>query len=485
MKVMLLGMSHRTASVEVRERFAVAQAGPLLRKLVDRPEIEEAVLLSTCNRVEVIVTTASPDAARHALFDFFTRDLAEERVPRDLALGPLTYVRHDRAAVEHVFRVASAIDSMVVGEPQILGQVKDAYREASEAGACGPVLSRLFQRAFATAKRVKNETGIAQRPISVARIAVDLARQIFERLDDKTALMIGAGDMIEAAFVALGDHGLGRRRIVNRTLARASALAQRFGATAHGLAELDELLADSDVVLSCIGGDGPSCIGGDGPLLTRERVERSLARRRGRPLFLIDIGVPRNIDPAVHELDAAFLYDLDDLQQVAASNEQERRRESERAERIVSEEFQHFDGWLQALHAVPTIRHLRHRAEAIRRSELQRFAGRLGLDDAQLEGVEHLTRSIVNKLLHAPISRLRDQADREAGLVRLEEARTLFALDDADAPGAHLDGDLELFAGLAAGAESDPDDAAEAPAPAPEPEDAEATGETEERGGEA
>jgi glutamyl-tRNA reductase len=485
MKVMLLGMSHRTASVEVRERFAVTQAGPLLRKLVDRPEIEEAVLLSTCNRVEAIVTTTSPDAARHALFDFFARDLAGEVAARDLVLGPLTYVRHDRAAVEHVFRVASAIDSMVVGEPQILGQVKDAYREASEAGACGPVLSRLFQRAFATAKRVKNETGIAQRPISVARIAVDLARQIFERLDDKSALMIGAGDMIEAAFVALGDQGLGRRRVVNRTLARAEALAQRFGATAHGLPELDELLSDSDVVLSCIGGDGP--------LLTRERVERSLARRPGRPLFLIDIGVPRNVDPGVHDLDAAFLYDLDDLQQVAASNEQERRRESERAERIVSEEYQHFDGWLQALHAVPTIRHLRHRAEAIRRSELQRFAGRLGLDDGQLEAVEHLTRSIVNKLLHAPISRLRDQADREAGLVRLEEARTLFALDDADAPGAHLDGDLDLLAGLAtaaAAAGSDPEHVAELPTePEPErpdePEAIDQTKEADERGGEA
>lgn len=470
-KVMLLGMSHRTASVEVRERFAVSAAGSLLRKLVDRPEIEEAVLLSTCNRVEAIVTTTSPDAARHALFDFFARDLAGEGVASDLALAPLTYVRHDRAAVEHVFRVASAIDSMVVGEPQILGQVKDAYREASEAGACGPVLSRLFQRAFATAKRVKNETGIAQRPISVARIAVDLARQIFERLDDKSALMIGAGDMIEAAFVALGDQGLGRRRIVNRTLARAEALAERFGASAHGLPELDELLSDSDVVLSCIGGEGP--------LLTRERVERSLARRPGRPLFLIDIGVPRNVDPAVHELDAAFLYDLDDLQQVATSNEQERRRESERAERIVSEEFQQFDGWLQALHAVPTIRHLRHRAEAIRQSELQRFAGRLGLDDAQLVGVEHLTRSIVNKLLHAPISRLRDQADREAGLVRLEEARTLFALDDAGAPGAHLDGDLDLLAGLSASAESEPGDDADAPGPGPED-----TEETNERGGE-
>lgn len=438
-KVMLIGMSHRTAPVDVRERFAVTRAGPLLRKLVDRPEIEEAVLLSTCNRVEVIVTTRNTDAAEHALFDFFARDLGEERMPRGLALSRVTYVRHGRDAVEHVFRVAAAIDSMVVGEPQILGQVKDAYREASEVRACGAVLSRLFQRAFATAKRVKNETGIARRPVSVARVAVDLARQIFERLDDKKALMIGAGDMIEAALVALADEGLDTRRIANRTAAHAQALAVRFGGTAHGLEELDDLLIDSDIVLSCVGGIDP--------ILTRERVARSLGRRRGRPLFLIDVGVPRNIDPAVHELDAAFLYDLDDLQDVAASNEQERRRESERAERIVFEEYQRFEGWLQALQAVPTIRHLKHRAEVIRRMEIERFAGRLGLDTLQVEGVEHLTRSIVNKLMHAPISRLRDQDDREAGLARLEEARLLFALDDPSAPGAHLDVDFEFVAG--------------------------------------
>jgi glutamyl-tRNA reductase len=431
MKIMLLGMNHRTAPVDVRERFAVSATGPLLRKLIDRPEIGEAVLLSTCNRVEAIVTTSNPDVAQHTLIDFFLRDLADDRVPGGLSLSEMTYVRHGREAVEHVFRVASAIDSMVVGEPQILGQVKDAYREASEAGACGAVLSRLFQRAFATAKRVKNETGIAQRPVSVARVAVDLARQIFERLDDKTALMIGAGDMIEAALVALDDQGLGTRRVANRTAAHAKSLARRFDGTAHGLDEVDALLAESDVVLTCVGGDEP--------ILTRARVERGLAHRRGRPLFLIDIGVPRNIDPAVHEIDAAFLYDLDDLQEVAAANEQERSRESERAERIVSEEREHFEGWLVALQAVPTIRDLKRRAEAIRIAEVERFARRLGLDEAQLDGVEHLTRSIVNKLMHAPISQLRDETDREAGLVRLEEARSLFALDDANAPGAHAD----------------------------------------------
>jgi glutamyl-tRNA reductase len=443
MKVLLLGMNHRSAPIEVRERFAVAQTGPMLRKLIDRPEIQEAVLLSTCNRVEVVVTTDNSDAAQHVLLDFFARDLAEGELLSGISLTDVTYLRHGRDAVEHVFRVASAIDSMVVGEPQILGQVKDAYRDATDVDACGPVLSRLYQRAFATAKRVKNETGIAERPISVARVAVDLAKQIFESLESKSAMLLGAGDMIEASLVALDDHGLGERRIVNRTSAHAETLAEQFGGTAHGLGEIDELLPLSDVVLSCVAGEYP--------ILTRERVEASLAKRGGRPLFLIDIGVPRNIDPGVHEIDSAYLYDLDDLQDVAAANEEERRRESERAERIILEEREHFDGWLVTLQAVPTIRDLRSRAEEIRQAELERYAGRLGLDAEQSEAVEKLTRGIVNKIMHAPISRLRDETDREIGLARLEEARSLFALDESDAdvsiaqgrPGDHAGDDVE------------------------------------------
>jgi glutamyl-tRNA reductase len=433
-KVVVFGMNHRTAPIEVRERFAVADVGPVLRKLVDRPEIGEAVLLSTCNRVELVATTENPDGAQHVLLDFFARELAGGEQLVRTPLREMTYLRQGREAVEHVFRVASAVDSMVVGEPQILGQVKDAYRAAAESGTCGAVLSRLFQRAFATAKRVKNETGIAERPVSVARVAVLLAKQIFETLDDKSALLIGAGDMVEAALVALDDHGLGRRSVVNRTRAHAESLARRFGGSAHGLDELDRLLPETDVVLTCVGGSGP--------ILTRERVEASLRRRNDRPLFLIDIGVPRNIEASVHEIETAYLYDLDDLQVVAASNEEERRREVGRAERIIVEECLHFEGWLVALQAVPTIRDLTRRAEVIRQGEVERFAGRLGLEDSRREVLEQLTRSIVNKLLHAPVSRLRDETDREAGLARLEEARVLFGLDDPT--GSEDDGDRGL-----------------------------------------
>lgn len=411
MKILLAGMNHESAPVEVRERFAIDDLEPLLDKLVDQPEIDEAVVVSTCNRVELCVTSHQPQSAEHTLMRFFA---GEE---------DSTYLYHGREAAAHVLRVASSIDSMVIGEPQILGQMKDAYRSAVDRNACGPVLSRLFQRAFSTAKRVKNETGIAQRPVSVARVAVDLARQIFEQFHDKSALMIGAGEMIELALESIQREGLEHVRIANRTVAHAEELAGRFGATAHGLDEIDTLLGEADMVLTSIGGDGH--------LIDAERAKAALAKRRRRPLFFIDIGVPRNIDPDVDGIDNAYLYDVDDLQQVSDRNAEERRREAQRAERIVAEEEQRFDGWLVALEAVPTIRHLRSTAEQVRLAELERTLARLGREvpDEERKALEHMTKAIVNKLLHAPVSKLRAETDREEGIAMLEAARALFGLD--------------------------------------------------------
>jgi glutamyl-tRNA reductase len=291
-------------------------------------------------------------------------------------------------------------------------------------------MSSLFQRAFATAKRVRNETQIGERPVSVPRVAVRLASKIFEELSDKTALLIGAGEMIELALESLQREGLAAVRIANRTRRNAAALAERFGASAHGFEELDELLAEADVVLSCIGGDGP--------LLDSDRVAQALRSRHARPVFFIDIGVPRNVDPDVNLLENAYLYDLDDLQDIAASNAEGRRREGDRAEQIVLEEQQSFDGWLSALQAVPTIRDLRFRAEEIRVAAIERTAGRLGLDDmreGQREALEMLTRSIVNNLLHSPLVCLRGESGRghEEGLAMLEAARSLFGLGEGEA----------------------------------------------------
>lgn len=425
MRLVLLGMNHRSAPVEVRECFAVDDPAPALAKLVAGEEIDEALLLSTCNRVEVLALTRQIDAARLRLRSFFERDLAAVRARRPVAdLDAALYQYCDGAAVSHVFRVTSSIDSLVIGEPQILGQVKDAWRAAVDCGACGVILTRLMNRAFSTAKRVRRETGIAERPVSVARVAVDLARQVFEHLEDKTALLVGAGEMIELATEALRGDGLNAVHVANRTRGNALGLAERVGGTAHDLSELPGLLERSDLVLTCIGGNAP--------WLDREAVTRALQARRGRPIFVIDIGVPRNVDPAVNELDDVYLFDLDDLSGVAEQNAEARRRETLRAEAIVAEEQQQFQGWMTALQAVPTIRDLRARAEAIRDAELDKHLGRLGLDPGQREGVEALARSIVNKVLHAPVSRLRSEAEREQGVAYLEVARTLFGLDDED-----------------------------------------------------
>ena len=425
MRVMLVGLSHRTAPLELREQLAVSDPEPALRKLVAGDEIDEAVLLSTCNRVEVVATTRHPDAARLRIRSFLRRELAGRDLGPELE-GSL-YEHVDGEAMRHVLRVACSLDSMVLGEPQILGQTKDAYRSAAESGVAGPVLARLYQQAFATAKRVRSETRIAERPVSMARVAVELARRIFEDLGEKRALLVGAGEMIDAAVEALRKAGLARIAVANRTPERAAELAARCGGTAHGLDELPRLLAEADLVLTCIASSGP--------LLTPRLLEPALRSRHPLPVFVIDLGVPRNADPAIDRLDSVYLYDVDDLGSMAEENARARQKERARAEAIVDEQKQRFDGWLAALRAVPTIRHLRERAEAIRASELERLASRLPSGGEEREAVEHLTRAIVNKLLHEPVTRLRRAAEREDGVAMLEVARALFDLDaesDAD-----------------------------------------------------
>ncbi len=427
MKLLLVGMNHRSAPVEIRERYAIEDPRPALQKLAASEEIQEIAILSTCNRVEIVATCVNLDAARHRLLQFLSSDVGKDEGLTQSGgdLEDFVYVHTNGEAVRHLFRVAASIDSMVVGEPQILGQVKDAYRASVEDGVSGPILSRLFQRAFVTAKRVKNETRIAERPVSVARVAVQLARQVFENFSDKRALLIGAGEMIEAALVALHREGMGTVMVANRTPAHALELAERFEASAHGLNEIPELLQQSDVVLASIGGSGG--------IVNEAAVAEALAVRRNRPIFLIDIGVPRNIDPGVDQLDNAFLYNIDDLQGISLVNAEERGRETANAEDIVLAEQQRFEGWLAALEAVPTIRNLVDYADRIRSSEFDRIANRLELDEVQREGVEALTRSLVKKILHHPLAKLRSESDREEGIAMLEAARTLFGLDAVDA----------------------------------------------------
>ena len=425
MRLLLLGVSHHTAPLTIRERLAVDDPAPVLEKLLEHDALDEAVLLSTCNRTEVLVLTRDLEAARSRLRKLFSYELPRAAVgASDGEIDECLYELRDGEAMRHLLRVASALDSMVMGEPQILGQTKEAYRVATECGASGPILDRLFQRAFSTAKRVRNETRLAERPTSVARVAARLAGQIFEDFSEKQALMVGAGEMIELALVALKDRGLGRLAVANRSAERASALAVQYGGSAHGLDELPTLLSEADMVLTCIAVDQP--------LITPVLLFDALRGRRGRPLFVIDIGMPRNVDPGVDVLDEIYRYDLDDLATMVDDNVEERQREQVRAEVIISEEQQNFDGWFVALRAVPTIKDVRAHIEKIRSDELARGLRKLSLDDDQREGVEALTQAMVNKFLHAPLSRLRREAEREEGLVYLEVARLLFGLDDED-----------------------------------------------------
>jgi len=422
MKIILVGLNHRSAPLEVRERVAVDDVGPPLRLLMTSDEIDEAVLVSTCNRVEVIALTRSLEAARNRLRSFFSGDLEGGNPDDGSQLEDHLYEFTEAEAMRHVLRVSSALDSMVVGEPQILGQMKEAYRAAAECNASGPILNRLFQHAFTTAKRVRTETRVAERPVSVARVAVDLARQIFEDFSDKQVVLIGAGEMIEAALTALRSAGVESIAVANRTPERASDLAVRFEATAHGLEELPELLVEADIVLSCIGGDRP--------ILTRDLVKAALRQRRHRPIFVIDIGVPRNAEPEINKLDNVYLYDIDDLGAVSEQNAEQRRRETVRAEALVVEEQLRFDNWFVGLRAVPTIKHLRKHVEEIRRGEVDKMLAKLELGESERERVESLTRSIVNKILHAPLSRLKREAEREEGMAYLETTRALFGLDE-------------------------------------------------------
>jgi len=427
-RLLLLGVSHHTAPLAIRERLAVDDPVPVLGKLLEDEELDEAVLLSTCNRTEVLVLTRDVEAARRRLHHLFQVELPS--ATGGISGGEIEeylYELQDGEAMRHLLRVASALDSMVMGEPQILGQTKDAYRAAVTCGASGPILDRLFQRAFSTAKRVRSETRLAERPTSVARVAARLAGQIFEDFSEKQALMVGAGEMIELALAALRDRGLDRLAVANRSAERASALAVQYGGSAHGLDELPALLAEADMVLTCIALDRP--------VITSVMLWDALRGRRGRPLFVIDIGVPRNVDPAVDVIDEVYRYDLDDLASMVDENVEERQREQARAEVIISEEQQNFDGWFVALRAVPTIKDVRARIEEIRSSELERSLGKLALDESQREGVEALTQAMVNKILHAPLTRLRREAEREEGLVYLEVARLLFGLDDEDSEG--------------------------------------------------
>lgn len=419
--ILNIGMNHQTAPVELRECLASdpGTAKKALAAMRDSDEIKEAMFLSTCNRVEALVVADHRDRASEIVIGLME------------SLGNISansfadhlYQYQGLEAVRHVFRVASSLDSMVVGEPQILGQIKAAYLEATKEKTSGVIINRLMHRAFHVAKRVRTETGISEAAVSISYAAVELAKKIFHELDGKKALLIGAGEMAELAARHFMANGIRSISVANRTVERAVEVARQFGAMAVSLQEIPYQLLEVDIVLSSTASSEI--------IITREMVKGCLRKRRNRPLFFIDIAVPRDIDPHVNDLDNVYLFDIDDLKGVTESNLEQRRKEAARAESIIEEEVVKFDRWLKTLAVVPTIISLREKAESIVHAELERSSGLLSsLSAPQKEALITLSRSIAEKILNDPILFLKQRADRPTLATYLDITRRLFNLDE-------------------------------------------------------
>jgi glutamyl-tRNA reductase len=421
MSIVLVGLNHKTAPIAVRERLAFTDEACAegLRALVDGEVVNEGLIVSTCNRVEVLATTGSRlMEGRDRIAEFLS---SSRCLPREDFSSHL-YSHTDDAAVRHVFRVASSLDSMVVGEPQVLGQVRRAYSLAVEAGTAGRVLNRLVHQAFHVAKRVRSETGIAASAVSISYTAVELGRKVFGDLKDRTVLIVGAGEMAELAAKHLINAGVSRVLVTNRTQSTAEQLASQFGGEARDFERLATHLAEADIVICSTGASDY--------VITPHIAREALERRRNRPAFFIDISVPRNIDPDVGQIPNLFIFDIDDLESVIASNIREREREAERAELIVESEVMQFQQSLRSLDIGPTLGALRGKLQEIARSEMTRQRQRLGnLTPEQERAIESLLMATVNKISHPIIYRLKSSYD--AGQTDDVQAwRDVFGLED-------------------------------------------------------
>jgi glutamyl-tRNA reductase len=420
MNFQLIGVNHRTAPVEVRERLAIPESrmAEALKRLVGHPGVDEGLILCTCNRVEVLAQTKNGSSDLRS----FLQTYFEMPVPE---LAPHLYEYHERDAIRHLFRVTSSLDSMVVGEPQILGQVKEAYATARAVGAVHSQLDQLLTRAFAVAKRVRTETAVGSSSVSVASVAVELAKKIFGSLNGKQVYLVGAGKMSELAARHLMAHGAAAIFVANRTYDRAAALAEKFGGQAIHFEELYETCDRADIVITSTG--SPRAI------FRREHGELFLSRRKNRPMFFIDIAVPRDVDPQMNKLDGIFVYDIDDLQQAVAANTSDRSKEAERAERIIDNEIERFQARLQTRDVVPTIVSLQDHLETIRQAEIDRVRGRLGtLSPEQELAIETLTRGIVSKIMHTPISTLKTAARESEATPMIDVVRRIFNLQEKE-----------------------------------------------------
>ena len=420
MQIIVSGLSHKTAPVEVREALAFPshELGGHLNQLLSKNHISESVILSTCNRTEIYAVASDIDGGKKDLTDFL-KDCCKV----DCDLSEHLYFHDSVSAIHHLFRVTSSLDSMIIGEGQILGQVKEAYSHAFENDATNAVLNKLFRKSFAVGKRVRTDTDIGENAVSVSYSAVQLAKKVFEDLSGKTVMIIGAGKMSELTTKHLQSNGVENVLIANRSFNRAVELAKKIHGTPIQYDRMLDEMVRADIVITSTG--SPDFI------LNKKDMKQVLNKRRRQPIFLIDIAVPRDIDPKVNDIGSAYLYNIDDLKSVVDSNLAERTREAKEAEKIISFEVTEFLSWLSTLEVVPTIAELRQIAERIRRTEIEKAQNKLGdLSEAELNAVNALTNGIINKLLHKPMVKAKESTKSKNGYIYVESLRHLFGLDD-------------------------------------------------------
>lgn len=421
MAIVTIGLSHKTAPIEVRERLAFPEnkLQDSLEKLHQYSDISEEVILSTCNRVEIYAKVDNYHRGIHSIKEFICHyhGLSYDGFERYI------YCFNTDPAVQHLFRVSASLDSMIIGESQILGQVKEAYAAAKELNHTGPFLNQLFEKAFSVAKQIRTETGIAKNAVSVSFAAVELAKKIFGELKDRTAMLLGAGEMSELAARHLLSNGIKSIMVANRTFQRAVELAQELGGEPVKFEEFPNELKRADIVISSTG--APHAI------IRKEMVQSVIKARKNRPMFFIDIAVPRDIEPSVNDLANVYLYDIDDLQNVIQSNLKEREREALKAEELIQKEVDNFVKWMNSLDVVPTIVLLRDKLERIREKEMEKaFAKIKNLSDLEKNTLETATRSIVNKILHDPMTSLKNESMNNNAADHIKLLKYLFRLED-------------------------------------------------------
>ncbi|MCK6257946.1 glutamyl-tRNA reductase [Fictibacillus sp. KIGAM418] len=421
MHILVVGLNYKTAPVEIREKVAFNpnEMDQALRALRERKSILECTIVSTCNRTEVYAVVDQIHTGRYYMKSF----LAEWFSIDTNELNPFLFIREEEIAVEHLFRVAAGLDSMVLGETQILGQVRDSFLLAQQEGTTGTIFNHLFKQAITLAKRSHSETEIGENAVSVSYAAVELAKKIFGGLEKKDILIVGAGKMGELTAKHLHSNGVASVHVVNRTFEKASELAGRFEGTAHPIEHLTSVLAHADIVITSTGSDSY--------VITKEMVQSVLKQRKGRPLFMVDIAVPRDLDPSLDELESVFLYDIDDLEGIVEANLAERKKEAEKIEIMIEEEIIGFHSWVNMLGVVPVITALREKALAVQAETMQSIERKMPqLTDREKKVLSKHTKSIVNQLLRDPIVRIKEQAGEPGADQALEFFTKIFALEE-------------------------------------------------------